>query len=84
MPEAISGRLLVLVINTHCERKLFTSKNSNDPEKIARRFCTPDNCLVVVLRNNRFLFHLERAPGHASRWYKGRTSICRRLYDWLT
>lgn len=60
MPEAISGRLLVLVINTHCERKLFTSKNSNDPEKIARRFCTPDNCLVVVLRNNRFLFHVER------------------------
>ncbi|EGA0674517.1 PilI type IV pilus biogenesis protein, partial [Escherichia coli] len=31
-----------------------------------------DNCLVAVLRDNRFLFRLERAPGSHSRWRRGR------------
>ncbi|EJM1431418.1 PilI type IV pilus biogenesis protein, partial [Salmonella enterica] len=50
---------------------------------LARRFCTPDNCLVVVLRDNRFLFRLERAPGSHCRWHKGSSSRHQHLQDWL-
>ncbi|EFN3844876.1 pilus assembly protein, partial [Escherichia coli] len=52
--------------------------------ELARRFCTPDNCLVVVLCNNRFLFRLERAPGSHCRWRKGSRSRHQHLQDWLS
>ncbi|WP_258876504.1 PilI type IV pilus biogenesis protein [Salmonella enterica] len=71
MPQQHPGRLQVLVVDTHCKRKLFSTKTQTDPDELARRFCTPDNCLVVVLCNNRFLFRLERAPGSHCRWRKG-------------
>lgn len=63
MPQQHPGRLQVLIVDAHCKRKLFSTKTPTDPDELARRFCTPDNCLVVVLRDNRFLFRLERAPG---------------------
>ncbi|MCW7026564.1 PilI type IV pilus biogenesis protein [Escherichia coli] len=50
------------------------NENTDRPDELARRFCTPDNCLVVVLRDNRFLFRLERAPGSHCRWHKGSSS----------
>ncbi|HHE7599186.1 TPA: PilI type IV pilus biogenesis protein, partial [Escherichia coli] len=53
-------------------------------DELARRFCTPDNCLVVVLRDNRFLFRLERAPGSHCRWHKGSSSRHQHLQDWLS
>ncbi|HHU4495390.1 type IV pilus biogenesis protein PilI [Escherichia coli] len=71
MPQQHPGRLQVLVVNTHCERRLFSATAQADPDALARRFCTPDNCLVVVLRDNRFLFRLERAPGSHYRWHRG-------------
>ncbi|EJI0169442.1 PilI type IV pilus biogenesis protein, partial [Salmonella enterica] len=43
-----------------------------------------DNCLVVVLRDNRFLFRLERAPGSHCRWHKGISSRHQHLQDWLS
>ncbi|MCS0738922.1 PilI type IV pilus biogenesis protein [Escherichia coli] len=49
MPQQHPGRLQVLVVDTHCKRKLFSTKTQTDPDELARRFCTPDNCLVVVL-----------------------------------
>ncbi|WP_279940738.1 type IV pilus biogenesis protein PilI [Escherichia coli] len=63
MPQQHPGRLQILVVDAHCKRRLFSTKTPTDPDELARRFCTPDNCLVVVLRDNRFLFRLERAPG---------------------
>ncbi|MDI8954269.1 PilI type IV pilus biogenesis protein, partial [Salmonella enterica subsp. enterica serovar Anatum] len=27
---------------------MFSTKTPTDPDELARRFCTPDNCLVVV------------------------------------
>ena len=61
MPQQHPGRLQILVVDAHCKRRLFSTKTPTDPDELARRFCTPDNCLVVVLRDNRFLFRLERA-----------------------
>nr|WP_250696759.1 PilI type IV pilus biogenesis protein [Escherichia coli] len=72
MPQQHPGRLQILVVDAHCKRRLFSTKTPTDPDELARRFCTPDNCLVVVLRDNRFLFRLERAPGSHCRWHKGR------------
>ena len=83
MPQQHPGRLQVLVVDTHCKRKLFSTKTQTDPDELARRFCTPDNCLVVVLCNNRFLFRLERAPGSHCRWRKGSRSRHQHLQDWL-
>nr|WP_249923311.1 PilI type IV pilus biogenesis protein [Escherichia coli] len=40
---------------------MFSTKTPTDPDELARRFCTPDNCLVGTTRQ-RFLFRLERAP----------------------
>ncbi|EBA5935147.1 pilus assembly protein [Salmonella enterica] len=77
-------QLQVLVVDTHCKRKLFSTKTQTDPDELARRFCTPDNCLVVVLCNNRFLFRLERAPGSHCRWRKGSRSRHQHLQDWLS
>lgn len=71
MPQQHPGRLQILVVDAHCKRRLFSTKTPTDPDELARRFCTPDNCLVVVLRDNRFLFRLERAPGSHCRWHKG-------------
>ncbi|MCV9218158.1 PilI type IV pilus biogenesis protein [Escherichia coli] len=48
MPQQHPGRLQVLVVDTHCKRRLFSTKTPTDPDELARRFCTPDNCLVVV------------------------------------
>nr|WP_244467856.1 PilI type IV pilus biogenesis protein [Escherichia coli] len=62
----------------------FQRKTPTDPDELARRFCTPDNCLVVVLRDNRFLFRLERAPGSHCRWHKGSSSRHQHLQDWLS
>ncbi|WP_243902003.1 type IV pilus biogenesis protein PilI [Klebsiella pneumoniae] len=78
MPQQHPGRLQILVVDAHCKRRLFSTKTPTDPDELARRFCTPDNCLVVVLRDNRFLFRLERAPGSHCRWHKGSSSrwIC--------
>ncbi|WP_249540450.1 type IV pilus biogenesis protein PilI [Escherichia coli] len=59
MPQQHPGRLQILVVDAHCKRRLFSTKTPTDPDELARRFCTPDNCLVVVLRDNRFLFRLE-------------------------
>ncbi|EEW7328531.1 type IV pilus biogenesis protein PilI [Escherichia coli] len=84
MPQQHPGRLQVLVVDTHCKRKLFSTKTQTDPDELARRFCTPDNCLVVVLCNNRFLFRLERAPGSHCRWRKGSRSRHQYLQDWLS
>ncbi|EBT5513995.1 PilI type IV pilus biogenesis protein, partial [Salmonella enterica] len=56
MPQQHPGRLQILVVDAHCKRRLFSTKTPTDPDELARRFCTPDNCLVVVLRDNRFLF----------------------------
>ncbi|EGD1876900.1 PilI type IV pilus biogenesis protein [Salmonella enterica subsp. enterica serovar Stanleyville] len=84
MPQPHPGRLQVLVVNTRCERRLFSTTTPTDPETLARRFCTPDNCLVVVLRDNRFLFRLERAPGSHNRWHRGRRSRHQHLQDWLS
>ncbi|MCW7003563.1 PilI type IV pilus biogenesis protein [Escherichia coli] len=67
MPQQHPGRLQILVVDAHCKRRLFSTKTPTDPDELARRFCTPDNCLVVVLRDNRFLFRLERAGSHR-RW----------------
>ncbi|HIC3820922.1 TPA: type IV pilus biogenesis protein PilI [Salmonella enterica subsp. enterica serovar Schwarzengrund] len=64
--------------------RLFSTKTPTDPDELARRFCTPDNCLVVVLRDNRFLFRLERAPGSHCRWHKGSSSRHQHLQDWLS
>ena len=58
MPQQHPGRLQILVVDAHCKRRLFSTKTPTDPDELARRFCTPDNCLVVVLRDNRFLFRL--------------------------
>lgn len=84
MPQQHPGRLQVLVVDTHCKRKLFSTKTQTDPDELARRFCTPDNCLVVVLCNNRFLFRLERAPGSHCRWRKGSRSRHQHLQENLT
>ena len=73
-----------LVVDAHCKRRLFSTKTPTDPDELARRFCTPDNCLVVVLRDNRFLFRLERAPGSHCRWHKGSSSRHQHLQDWLS
>uniref|UniRef100_UPI0030105F8F type IV pilus biogenesis protein PilI n=1 Tax=Escherichia coli TaxID=562 RepID=UPI0030105F8F len=54
MPQQHPG-LQILVVDAHCKRRLFSTKTPTDPDELARRFCTPDNCLVVVLRDNRFL-----------------------------
>lgn len=70
MPQQHPGRLQILVVDAHCKRRLFSTKTPTDPDELARRFCTPDNCLVVVLRDNRFLFRLERAPGSHCRWHR--------------
>ncbi|EFN8599861.1 hypothetical protein C5917_20475 [Escherichia coli O79:H40] len=43
MPQQHPGRLQVLVVDTHCKRKLFSTKTQTDPDELARRFCTPDN-----------------------------------------
>ncbi|EIC7377691.1 PilI type IV pilus biogenesis protein [Salmonella enterica] len=83
MPQQHPGRLQVLVVDTHCERRLFSTTAQADPDELARRFCTPDNCLVVVLRDNRFLFRLERAPGSHCRWHRGNRSRHQHLQDWL-
>lgn len=83
MPQQHPGRLQVLVVDTHCERRLFSMTAQADPDALARRFCTPDNCLVVVLRDNRFLFRLERAPGSHCRWHRGNRSRHQHLQDWL-
>ncbi|EOL8208039.1 PilI type IV pilus biogenesis protein [Escherichia coli] len=83
MPQQHPGRLQILVVDTHCKRRLFSTKTPTDPDELARRFCTPDNCLVVVLRDNRFLFRLERAPGSHCRWHKGSSSRHQYLQDWL-
>ncbi|ENB0360894.1 PilI type IV pilus biogenesis protein, partial [Escherichia coli] len=42
MPQQHPGRLQVLVVDTHCKRKLFSTKTQTDPDELARRFCTPD------------------------------------------
>ena len=84
MPQQHPGRLQVLVVDTRCERRLFSTTTQTDPETLARRFCTPDNCLVVVLRDNRFLFRLERAPGSHNRWHRGHRSRHQYLQDWLS
>ncbi|EDI3853684.1 hypothetical protein CEC90_18980 [Salmonella enterica subsp. enterica serovar Typhimurium] len=52
MPQQHPGRLQILVVDAHCKRRLFSTKTPTDPDELARRFCTPDNCLVVVLRDN--------------------------------
>ncbi|EFA4194231.1 PilI type IV pilus biogenesis protein [Escherichia coli] len=83
MPQQHPGRLQVLAVDTHCERRLFSTTAQADPDALARRFCTPDNCLVVVLRDNRFLFRLERAPGSHCRWHRGNRSRHQHLQDWL-
>lgn len=83
MPQQHPGRLQVLVVDTHCKRKLFSTKTPTDPDELARRFCTPDNCLVVVLRDNRFLFRTERAPGSHCRWHRGSRFRHQHLQDWL-
>ncbi|ELS8121241.1 PilI type IV pilus biogenesis protein [Salmonella enterica subsp. enterica serovar Litchfield] len=83
MPQQHPGRLQILVVDAHCKRRLFSTKTPTDPDELARRFCTPDNCLVVVLRDNRFLFRLERAPGSHCRWHKGSSSRHQYLQDWL-
>ena len=74
--------------NTGRRRTLQTqaifNENTDRPDELARRFCTPDNCLVVVLRDNRFLFRLERAPGSHCRWHKGSSSRHQHLQDWLS
>lgn len=74
--------------NTGRRRTLQTqavfNENTDEPDELARRFCTPDNCLVVVLRDNRFLFRLERAPGSHCRWHKGSSSRHQHLQDWLS
>ncbi|EEP8674199.1 TPA: PilI type IV pilus biogenesis protein, partial [Escherichia coli] len=41
MPQQHPGRLQVLVVDTHCKRKLFSTKTQTDPDELARRFCTP-------------------------------------------
>ncbi len=51
MPQQHPGRLQILVVDAHCKRRLFSTKTPTDPDELARRFCTPDNCLVVVLRD---------------------------------
>ncbi len=84
MPQQHPGRLQILVVDAHCKRRLFSTKTPTDPDELARRFCTPDNCLVVVLRDNRFLFRLERAPGSHCRWHKGSSSRHQHLQDWLS
>lgn len=63
MPQQHPGRLKILVVDAHCKRRLFSTKTPTDPDELARRFCTPDNCLVVVLRDNRFLFRSAHPSG---------------------
>ncbi|ECT3287314.1 hypothetical protein D2D12_25745, partial [Salmonella enterica subsp. enterica serovar Infantis] len=45
MPQQHPGRLQILVVDAHCKRRLFSTKTPTDPDELARRFCTPDNCL---------------------------------------
>ncbi|MBB8100354.1 PilI type IV pilus biogenesis protein, partial [Escherichia coli] len=44
MPQQHPGRLQILVVDAHCKRRLFSTKTPTDPDELARRFCTPDNC----------------------------------------
>lgn len=35
MPQQHPGRLQVLVVDTHCKRKLFSTKTQTDPDELA-------------------------------------------------
>lgn len=54
MPQQHPGRLQILVVDAHCKRRLFSTKTPTDPDELARRFCTPDNCLVVYYATTDF------------------------------
>ncbi|MEL5762537.1 PilI type IV pilus biogenesis protein, partial [Escherichia coli] len=51
MPQQHPGRLQILVVDAHCKPSLFSTTTPTAPDKLARRFDTPDNCPVVVLRS---------------------------------
>uniref|UniRef100_UPI00358DF5CF type IV pilus biogenesis protein PilI n=1 Tax=Escherichia coli TaxID=562 RepID=UPI00358DF5CF len=41
MPQQHPGRLQVLVVDTHCKRKLFSTKTQTDPDECHER-CNSD------------------------------------------